>query len=355
MRVGILGGGQLAQMLILAGVPLGIEFLCLDPQKNCPASRVATNLVQADYNNVSAVQAFANGVDVVTFESETISAATLTDLSKPVYPAPNALRTAQDRLTEKQFFTTLQIPVTPFLPVDSEDDLAHAISTLGLPLLLKTRCQGYDGKGQQRIHSLSEGCSAIKTLSPQPLIAEKWVSFDTEVSLIAARNSAGEIRYYPLVENFHQDGILRYTKAPFTNEPLTQSAQDYTTRVLEKLNYVGILTIEFFVNNQQLIANEMAPRVHNSGHWTIEGATTSQFENHLRAILGLPLGETNASGHCAMINFIGTLPPLTDLLNIPSLHVHDYGKDPKPNRKLGHATLCTHDSISLTQQLSVFL
>lgn len=215
-----------------------------------------------------------------------------------------------------------------------------AIEQLGLPLLLKTRRHGYDGKGQVLIRDQKEAASAFQTLASNELIAEKWLSFDMEVSLIAVRNPNAEIRFYPLTKNLHHEGILRVSRAPFLNDDLLKKAKSYLQTIMEKLNYIGILTVEFFVQNQTLIANEMAPRVHNSGHWTIEGAKTSQFENHLRAILNLPLGDTEAIDYSAMINLIGHIPSLEGLLKIPSLHVHLYGKNPRPLRKLGHITLC---------------
>lgn len=345
MRIGILGGGQLAQMLALAGIPLGIRFVCLESQRDCPAACVA-QIIPHEYSQ-EAVHQLANLVDVVTFESENIPLYALKNLSVPFYPPIKALEIGQDRLLEKQFFKDLGINVTEFLAIDNRDDLQAAIHKLGLPLLLKTRRQGYDGKGQRRIHSIQEADSAYEALSASSLIAEKWVHFDQEVSLIAVRNRSGQINFYPLTENTHQDGILRISKAPFLNDDLTFIAQNYLRAILEALGYVGILAVEFFVKDNTLIVNEMAPRVHNSGHWTIEGAKTNQFENHLRAILNLPLGETSALGYSLMANFIGEFPPLNSLLRVPSLHVHAYGKTPRPGRKLGHATLQSKNPISM--------
>lgn len=350
MRIGILGGGQLAQMLALSGIPLGINFICLDPQKDCPAHQVA-QIIQANYNHVAAINQLATSVDVLTFESENIPAQALQHLSTPLYPSIKALEISQDRLTEKQFFKQLGIPVAEFMPVNHQDDIKQAGEKFGFPFLLKTRKEGYDGKGQQLIQSPSEYFT-IENLSPNQLIAEKLIQFTTEVSMIAVRNQSGQIHFYPLTENFHQKGILRWSKAPFLNDNLTKLAQHYLQTVLEKLNYVGVLTIEFFVQNDRLIANEMAPRVHNSGHWTIEGAKTSQFENHLRAILNLPLGETAAVNYSAMINFIGECPSLAALTKIPSLHVHFYGKTPRPGRKLGHATVCGESQESLERNIA---
>lgn len=350
MRVGILGGGQLAQMLILAGIPLDIDFVCLDPQKSCPAHRVA-KIIQADFDNLTAIEQLATSVDLITFESENIPANILQNLSVPIYPSIKALEIAQDRLIEKQFFEQLGIPVAKFIPVNGAKDIHLAGETLGFPFLLKTRTQGYDGKGQQLIHSPSQTVN-FEQLSTNQLIAEKLITFNSEVSMIAARNQNRQIQFYPLTENFHQQGILRQSTAPFLNEKLTNLAKQYMQLVLETLDYIGILTIEFFVTDNHLIVNEMAPRVHNSGHWSIEGAKTSQFENHLRAILNLPLGETTAIGYSAMVNFIGECPSLATLAKIPALHAHFYGKTPRPGRKLGHATLCADSKETLTKDLA---
>lgn len=356
MRVGILGGGQLAQMLVLAGVPLGIDFLCLDPEASCPASKVA-KIIQADYSDLEAVKKLASSVDVLTFESENIPTDFLKALKTPLFPTCEALEVAQDRLTEKQFFTELKVPVTAFRAVDEKEDLHRAIEALGLPVLLKTRRHGYDGKGQRVIRKVEEAELAFEALAPNALIVEKWFSFDTEVSLIAVRSQRGEIHFYPLTENVHREGILRLSKAPFLNESLVKKAQSHLQAILEKLNYVGVLAVEFFVKGDGLVANEMAPRVHNSGHWTIEGAVTSQFENHLRAILGLPLGKTDPVGYSAMVNFIGEIPPIETLLQIPALHVHLYGKAPRPLRKLGHGTLCLarEESAKIKQVVELLL
>lgn len=338
MRVGILGGGQLAQMLALAGIPLGIDFVCIESQANCPASKVA-QIIPAHYDDLAAINQLAASVDVLTFESENIPAHVLQAISKPLYPSIQALEISQDRLTEKQFFKQQGIPVAEFMPVNEQADVNDAIEKLGLPFLIKTRREGYDGKGQRLIRSVEEGYLAFNELSPNPLIAEKLIQFDTEVSMIAVRDQTGQINFYPLTENLHHQGILHSSKAPFLNDALNTSARTYIKNILETLRYVGVLTIEFFVQGDGLIANEMAPRVHNSGHWTIEGAVTSQFENHLRAILGLPLGETNTVGYSTMVNFIGECPSLSTLLETPGLHVHFYGKEARPGRKLGHATL----------------
>lgn len=351
MRIGILGGGQLAQMLVIAGIPLKIDFLCFAPEAGCPASRVS-KIMCGDYRDPQAMRQFNDAVDLMTFESENIPIDSLQPITKPIFPSCKALEVSQDRWLEKNFFKDLHIPTTEFIKINQIEDLNVAIEQLGLPLLLKTRRHGYDGKGQALIRHKEEAVAAFQALSSNQLIAEKWLLFDMEVSLIGVRNAQGEVFFYPLTKNIHQEGILRISKAPFFNAELLKKAQSYLRTIMEQLNYIGVLAVEFFVQDQVLIANEMAPRVHNSGHWTIEGAKTSQFENHLRAILNLPLGATEAIGYSAMINLIGNIPPLNGLLKIPSLHVHLYGKSPRPLRKLGHVTLCADSEEILEDALN---
>ena len=257
-----------------------------------------------------------------------------------MYPQPGVLAVAQDRLLEKTLFRDLGIPTPEFAPVDLRCDLDAAIDRIGLPGILKTRRLGYDGKGQTRLRRRADAAAAWGTLGGQPLIYERLVAFGREVSLLAVRSRRGEIGYYPLTENVHARGILAYSRAPYRAPALQRSAERYLRAVLERFGYVGVLAVEFFIERGRLVANEMAPRVHNSGHWTIEGAECSQFENHLRAILGLPLGSTAARGHSAMVNFIGRLPRPGRVLAEPGLHLHDYGKHAaRPGRKLGHATV----------------
>jgi len=233
----------------------------------------------------------------------------------------------------------LKIPVARHAPVDTREQLVRAAATLGVPGVLKTRRMGYDGKGQFLVRGASDIDRAWEQLGAEGLIYEQFQAFSREVSIIGARSAAGDIVYYPLSANSHADGILRHSVAPYANPALHRSARIYLKRVMSALDYVGVLTIEFFVVKGRLIANEMAPRVHNSGHWTIEGCVTSQFENHLRAICGLPLGSTRALGHAAMINFLGRMPDRERLLKIDGLAFHDYGKEERPGRKLGHCTI----------------
>jgi 5-(carboxyamino)imidazole ribonucleotide synthase len=342
MRVGVLGAGQLGRMLALAGYPLGLRFRFLDPAPGAPAGHLAEQLV-APYDDPARLGLFLQGLDVVTYEFENVPVdlARLLGRSVPVYPPPIALEASQDRLTEKSLFRHVGLPTAPFAPVSTRDDLAGALAAVGLPALLKTRRFGYDGKGQSLVRSAADAEAAWERLGRAPLLAEGFVRFDRELSILAVRGKDGGATFYPLVENHHAGGILRLSRAPasgLSNE-LQALAEDFARRVLEELHYVGVLAIEFFQQGEQLIANEMAPRVHNSGHWTIEGALTSQFENHLRAILGLPLGSTEVPGPCAMVNLIGAVPEPAAVLAVPGAHLHLYGKLPRIGRKLGHVTI----------------
>ncbi|HLK71993.1 MAG TPA: 5-(carboxyamino)imidazole ribonucleotide synthase, partial [Steroidobacteraceae bacterium] len=256
-----------------------------------------------------------------------------------IAPPLRALAAAQDRLNEKRTFLRLGIPTTRFAAVDSRAALERAVRRIGLPGVLKTRRLGYDGKGQCVLRTAGDIDRAWQRLGDTPLLYEEFVPFDYEVSIIGARSRGGAIAIYPLNRNYHHEGILRLTLAPWPAPRVARAAALSLTRVLEAFRYVGVLAIEFFVRQGHLLANEMAPRVHNSGHWTIEGAETSQFENHLRAITGLPLGSTAARGHAAMINLIGRMPPASAWLSEPGLHWHDYGKDARHGRKVGHCTL----------------
>ncbi|CCW33891.1 5-(carboxyamino)imidazole ribonucleotide synthase [Chthonomonas calidirosea] len=343
MKIGIMGAGQLGRMLGLAGIPLGLTFRFLDPSPNAPASAVGEQIV-GEYDDPHVLERFADDLSLITYEFENVpmeSACRLQALGKLVLPPPIALETAQDRLIEKQFFRSQGIPTPPFRPVTSYEELREAVRTVGLPAVLKTRRFGYDGKGQVVLQTEAELVPAWEALEGSPLILEGYIPFQRELSLIAVRGLQGELAFYPLVENHHREGILRLTLAPAPNlsQSLQQEAEEYGRRVLTALNYVGVLAIEFFEKEGHLIANEMAPRVHNSGHWSIEGATTSQFENHLRAILGYPLGMTTPRGHSAMINLIGSWPSPETVLAFEGAHLHLYGKPPRPRRKVGHITL----------------
>ncbi len=339
-RVGIVGAGQLGRMLALAGIPLGLHCVFLDRGLDAPGAEVAPILV-GDLQDPRLLAELASKSDVLTFDWENVPAPALAALGGDVLirPAPAALEASQDRLREKALFSRLKIPVTPHAAIDSREELDRALRRLGLPGVLKTRRLGYDGKGQFVIRRAGDVDPACAALGCTDLIYEKFQAFSLEVSIIGARAPSGECVYYPLSANTHADGILHYCIAPYRNASLERQARRYLRRVMEALDYVGVLAIEFFVVGGKLLANEMAPRVHNSGHWTIEGCVTSQFENHLRAICGLPLGSTRSLGAAAMINFLGTMPDRGRLLQIDGLAYHDYGKSPRPGRKLGHCTI----------------
>ena len=342
MIVGVLGGGQLGRMLALAGHPLGVRVRCLDPSADAPAGQVAELLV-GSYDDPERLQALADGADVVTYEFENLPATAAHFLAErvPVSPSPAALEAAQDRLTEKTLFRSLDIPTPRFAAVSSRPELHRAVAEIRLPAVLKTRRLGYDGKGQAVLRQPIDVEAAWTSLGRTPLLLEAFVPFERELSVLAVRGRDGAIRCYPPIENHHRDGILRRSLAPapeLTTE-LHRQAEDYATRIMVALGYVGVLAVELFQHNGRLLANEMAPRVHNSGHWTIEGAETSQFDNHLRATLGLPLGSTAARGHSAMLNLIGALPDPRAVLAVEGAHLHLYGKAPRPSRKLGHVTV----------------
>ncbi len=339
-RVGVLGAGQLALMLADAGKRLGVEVICAGQPGDC--AEQAAPLVVVDLNNAEQVAAFAKQVDMVTIESENTEMFVLDGLN--VHPNARAIGIAQDRLLEKRFFNENGIGCAPFAQVDSTEDLQRAVAELGLPSILKTRRMGYDGKGQVRLESSGDIATALAEVGHVPCILEGMVRFKAEVSLIAARGLAGEIVFYPLIENVHREGILRRSTVPFASvtKELQELAEMYLRKILEALDYVGVLAVEFFVVNGGLLANEMAPRVHNSGHWTIEGSTTSQFENHLRAIAGMELGATT-SVPTVMLNCIGEMPSEAETASTPGLHRHDYGKAARAGRKVGHITFAASE------------
>jgi len=340
MTIGVVGAGQLGRMLALAGYPLGLDFLFLDRSAATPAGQIAPILC-GEFTDRRLLAQLATRSEVMTFDWENVSVEALRSLPrrKRIAPPIAALAAAQDRVHEKRLFERLAIPTTRWHAVGSGAELSRALDRVGLPGVLKTRRLGYDGKGQAIVASRTAAARAFAALGAAPLIYEELVPFEREVSIIGARSTRGEIAVYPLNDNVHAGGILRLTRAPCVRPRLERLAALYLKRVLTHFRYAGILTIEFFVHRDRLIANEMAPRVHNSGHWTIEGAVTSQFENHLRAILGLPLGATRPLGHCAMLNLIGRMPARAPLLAHRGLHLHDYGKEARPGRKLGHLTL----------------
>jgi 5-(carboxyamino)imidazole ribonucleotide synthase len=339
-NIGIVGAGQLGRMMALAGYPLGLRCLFLDRRDDTPAAQVAPSLI-GELEDSARLLELASRSDVVTFDWENISGKALAPLEKitTIRPPRAALEVSQDRLREKALFKSLKIPVAAHAAVDDKEDLLRAAAKLGASGILKTRRMGYDGKGQAVIRRPDDIHAAWERIGGGGLIYEQFQKFSREVSIIGARSAAGQIAFYPLSSNTHIDGILRYSVAPYTHPSLERMARRYLKRVMEALQYVGVLTIEFFVVKGRLVANEMAPRVHNSGHWTIEGCVTSQFENHLRAICDLPLGGTQPLGHAAMVNFLGEMPDAARLLTVDGLAFHDYGKEPRPDRKLGHCTI----------------
>ena len=353
--VGILGGGQLARMLALSGAPLGLRFLVMDTSAEACAGQFAP-MVVGDYRDQAALAEFASRIDVATFDFENVPADSALWLAErvPVFPSPRALATAQDRLVEKTLFRELDIPVPDFVPVASFEELEAAVATVGTPCILKTRRLGYDGKGQFRIKRKSgngeQGTgtdtpeAAWRALGPQAgkvgLILEAFVPFERELSVVAVRARNGEFRTWPVTENWHVDGVLSASLAPAVDDDaLAAQAVDHARRLAEALDYVGVFALELFLRDGVLLANELAPRVHNSGHWTIEGSETSQFQNHLRAVVGLPLGDTRMVGHACMLNWIGEMPDPAPVLREPGGHWHDYGKTPREGRKVGHATV----------------
>jgi len=351
MKVGILGGGQLARMIALAGYPLGLEFIVLDPSEIAGATALSEHLC-GQYDDQELLAELAEKADVVTYEFENVPAEVAKFLAEHtrVYPAPNALAVAQDRLHEKNFFHQLHIATADYASVSSLEDLQQAMQHLGYPAILKSRRMGYDGKGQVVIKSSEQLAEAWDSMQGVASIVEGFVSFQREISIIAARRPSGEVVFYPLSENTHEKGILRVAEC-CVDDPLQQKAEDYVVRLLEALDYVGIIALELFDIDGKLLANEFAPRVHNSGHWTIEGAETSQFENHLRAILDLPLGSTKARGHTGMVNFIGNLPASEGILSISNVHLHLYDKSARKGRKVAHGTVRADSAEDYSQSL----
>jgi 5-(carboxyamino)imidazole ribonucleotide synthase len=372
VTIGILGGGQLGYMLALAGYPLGLHFRFLDPSPEAPVGRIATRIT-AQFTDRSALKKFAAGLELVTYEFENVPVETARFLAErvPVLPPPVALEAAQDRLNEKRLFQKLNIATTEFVPVAGREALDGAVQQIGLPAILKTCRMGYDGKGQWILRN-AEDVSRAKAELPAatasgarkrkgaeraeqgPFVLEHLIPFTRELSVLAVRGRTGETAVYPLVENHHRAGILRLSLAPAPQlgRGIQQAAEDVARRIFDALQYVGVLAIEFFEHEGRLLANEMAPRVHNSGHWTIEGAVTSQFENHLRAVVGLPLGSTNAIGCSAMLNLIGEVPDSAEVLAVRDAHLHLYGKSARGGRKLGHVTLRASSPEQLASRLA---
>lgn len=359
MKVGIVGGGQLGRMLAIAGVPLGMRFRFLEPSADCPAAALG-EVITAPYDDPDGLDRFASQLSVATFEFENVPASAAEALAQrlSLAPGPRALAVSQDRISEKRFFRECGVPVQPFAAVSSAKELEDALSTVGTPAMLKTRRLGYDGKGQRMVRDASQAAAAWHDLGKVPCILESLVHFSAEVSLVATRTRRGgrvEWVSWPLTQNEHAHGILRRSVAPAPCDPtgaLAESARTAVRRIMDELDYIGTMAVEFFVTPQGLLANEMAPRVHNSGHWTIDGAHTSQFENHMRAVASMALGPTVARGLCAMVNLVGRAPSAAEILAAcPEAHVHLYGKHARAGRKLGHVTLVCPDQATLDAAL----
>ncbi|MEZ5500367.1 MAG: 5-(carboxyamino)imidazole ribonucleotide synthase [Steroidobacteraceae bacterium] len=340
MKVGIVGGGQLARMLALAAHPLGVGTIVQDPDATGPAAQVTQSLRGA-FTDRAALRRLGSASAVITFDWENIAVGALRQLGPGHRFAPplRALEIGQDRLREKNLFRRLKVPTTHCRAVADERGLRAAVREIGLPGVLKTRRLGYDGKGQVVLRRAQDIAAAWQQVAGAPCIYEELIHYEYEVSALAVRGRDGQVLFYPLTLNWHEQGILRLSRAPLTNAALQHAAERHVSAILESLDYVGVMAVEFFVRDGGLVANEIAPRVHNSGHWTIEGAATSQFENHLRAICALPLGATTTHRHVAMVNLIGRMPAQAPLLAIEDLHWHDYGKTARPGRKLGHLTV----------------
>ncbi|MBL1150650.1 MAG: N5-carboxyaminoimidazole ribonucleotide synthase [Fimbriimonadales bacterium] len=342
MRVGVLGGGQLGRMLGIAGVPMGLQFRFLDPSPAPPAAAVG-ECVCAAYDDEQGLQRFLEGIEVATYEFENVpaSAAKYLEGHVPVFPGWNALEVAQDRLHEKRLFEKLGIPCANYCAVETLDDLKSALTSVAPPCILKTRRHGYDGKGQHRIERIEEAEEAWLAIGEREAIVESLVEFDWECSVLCVRSKDGTSKTYPIVQNYHRGGILRTSHCPpavAVPPDLEATAVAYASRIAHDLEYVGVLALEMFSVGGRLLANELAPRVHNSGHWTIEGAECSQFENHLRAVLGWPLGSTEVRGYSAMVNLIGQEVDPCSVLSLGA-HYHWYGKEVRPGRKVGHITV----------------
>ncbi|MBK2259303.1 5-(carboxyamino)imidazole ribonucleotide synthase [Francisella philomiragia] len=353
MKIGIIGAGQLARMLSIAGTPLGLEFHCLGKTGDC-AEEVVKSVTDIDLDQINDVVTWAKQFDVITFENENISHELIKAINHDVnvYPSAKAIAISQDRLLEKSFMQDHGIATAKFVNIDSLDKLEKAVLDYGLLAIVKTRRFGYDGKGQFVIKSqedVSKAWDALKN-APDGLIYEAFVDFDYEVSQICTADIKGNIAFYPLAKNTHKQGIIVESEAPFENLVLAEKAQQIAKTLVKEFAYVGTLAIEFFVKGDELIVNEIAPRVHNSGHWSIDGSITSQFENHVRAIAGLILGDTT-SRKTVMLNCIGGMPATKDLAALDRVKIHSYNKEPRKGRKVGHLNLNLNDETDAYQLL----
>ena len=344
MRIGILGGGQLAMMMIQMSQKHNFDFIVVDPSDNPPASKYAKH-IKSKYNDKNTLNFLINECDVITIDFENVPADTLKYLEGKikVFPNSDSVEVCQDRLKEKDLFQKNEIPTTEYKEINSEEDLISAIDEIGKDSILKSRKFGYDGKNQITMNNCTPESAWLKSSGVEAIL-EKKVNFKTEVSLIGVRTQEQRTLFYPLVENFHQNGILNVSIAPYENKTLQKQAENYHNLITDKLNYIGVLVIEFFIDvDGGLIANEMAPRVHNSGHWTNEGADISQFEAHIMAITSVEIKNISTSGYSGMVNILSKMPSQHKLISNSSYNLYDYGKSERKNRKLGHIT-CVKDN-----------
>ncbi len=352
MRIGILGGGQLAMMMIQESSKLDIEFLVVDPTDNPPASKYATH-IRSEYNDKKTLDKLADCCDVITIDFENVQADALEYLEskKKVFPDSTSLKICQDRLEEKKLFLNNDVMTTEFKEINSIHDLRDAVVFLGTDTILKSRKFGYDGKNQT--HMKGQNIDDVwKNNKGKPCILEKRIKYKTELSIIAVRTQKKNIFFYPLIENFHNGGILNFSVAPYLNDKLQKKAESISKKIMDSLDYTGVLVIEFFLDkNNNLIANEMAPRVHNSGHWTIEGCDLSQFQAHIGAIIGNEDLKPKVLKKCAMLNLLSELPNLNKLNQTKGISIYNYGKHERVNRKLGHITIVDSDANSLKKKL----
>jgi len=352
--IGVLGGGQLGRMMGLAGIPLGYRFLFLDPGAEACAG-AAGGLLQARFDDADAARSLAERVDVMTFDFENVPDSTAQAVTAhcPLYPPAAALGACQDRLTEKTLMQGLDVAVGAFHAVHGRADLLAGIERLGYPAVLKTRRLGYDGKGQAMLRDAEDLERAWQRLGDDaPLILEAFIPFEAECSLIGVRGRGDETRFWPLTRNVHAGGILALSRPGGFDDRLQAAAENIMGRLMDHFRYRGVMTIEFFLHRGELLVNEIAPRVHNSGHWTIDGAECSQFENHVRAVAGLPLGGTAMRSQALMFNWIGEMPDRERVLRVEGAHWHDYGKAPRPGRKIGHATVTAASQAQLMERVA---
>lgn len=351
MKIGIIGGGQLGRMLALEGIKLGIQFTVLDPGESPCASAVAKH-VRAAFDDVDALSALLRDNDAVTFEFENVPAAVLQAVEQShLQPPVAALLTAQDREREKECFESIGLPVAPWRAADNQEDVDLAVADLGFPLIAKTRTLGYDGKGQQRLTSTDDARDLFAAMGGVPLLIERLVSFDREVSIVGTRNRAGDLVIYPMTENIHRNGILHRSQRIALPRALRQQAVHHLRNLTSALNYVGTLALECFVCDNVLLGNEFAPRVHNTGHWTLDGTHCSQFENHVRAVAGLPLATALSEHPAGMLNLIGKMPDTQVVTGRSDTFLHVYDKAPRPGRKLGHINVIGQDQRTVNERL----